>query len=334
MKHLLTGVLLLLAWTANVHAANPRAEIVTNQGTIVIELDPEKAPMSVENFLTYAQAGFYEGTIFHRVIKDFMIQGGGFTKDMERKPTNPPIENESGNGLINLRGTVALARTNDLNSATSQFFINTKDNDFLKGYAVFGKVVQGMEVVDKIQTVETTDMGGMKNVPSKAISIDKVVIKNAPAKSPVATEKEDKKAAEAKKATEDKKLADEKKEADEKKLADEKKSAEDKKVAEAEAKKATDEKKLADEKKAAEDKKVAEAEAKKMADEKKLADEKKAAEDKKVAEAKKTEVSAKSETATGAPVVKENPIKDFPMDKAVKAPDAPTKPDKPEPVSN
>lgn len=142
--------------------AAPRVELTTSKGKIVIELDPAKAPITVKNFLTYVNEGFYTDTIFHRVIAGFMIQGGGMTADMNQKPNHASITIESSNGLKNMRGTLAMARTNDPNSATSQFFINTVDNDFLNykgpsnpGYAVFGKVVEGMDVVDAIEKVKT-----------------------------------------------------------------------------------------------------------------------------------------------------------------------------------
>ena len=135
----------------------PRVALETSHGTIVLELDPEKAPITVENFLDYVDRGWYDGTIFHRTIEDFMIQGGGFTSDLQKKITRPPIQNEAGNGLSNVRGSVAMARTQELHSATAQFFINHADNESLDsyggGYAVFGKVVEGMEVVDAIATV-------------------------------------------------------------------------------------------------------------------------------------------------------------------------------------
>lgn len=161
-------------------AANPVVVLSTSIGDITIELNSEKAPITVKNFLSYVDAGFYDGTIFHRVIPDFMIQGGGFTKDMKQKATRPPIKNEADNGLRNSRGTVTMARTSDVNSATSQFFINLKDNIFLDhmvrdfGYAVFGKVIKGMEVVDKIAAVRTGNRGMQQNVP-----IDHVIIKSA-----------------------------------------------------------------------------------------------------------------------------------------------------------
>jgi len=149
-------------------------------GPIVIELDKEKAPLSTENFVKYVDSGHYNGTVFHRVIDNFMIQGGGFSKDMSQKPVNAPIKNESTNGLKNANYTVAMARTNVRDSATSQFFINVKDNDFLDyagesnpGYAVFGKVVEGKDVVDKIKKVATGNSGGHQNVPSQAVVIEK-----------------------------------------------------------------------------------------------------------------------------------------------------------------
>lgn len=154
--------------------------LTTNVGDITLELFPDKAPVSVKNFLAYVDAGFYEGTIFHRVIPDFMIQGGGFTPDMVQKKTNAPIKNEADNGLSNEPYTVAMARTSDINSATSQFFINLADNVFLDhgkrdfGYAVFGKVTQGTEVVDKIGEVKTGSQGGHRDVPLTAVNITKL----------------------------------------------------------------------------------------------------------------------------------------------------------------
>jgi peptidyl-prolyl cis-trans isomerase B (cyclophilin B) len=149
-------------------------------GPIVIELDEAKAPISAKNFLSYVDSGHYDGTIFHRVINGFMIQGGGFTKDMQQKPVQPPIKNESTNGLKNDNYTVAMARTNVRDSATSQFFINVKDNGFLNfsgdsnpGYAVFGKVVEGKETVDKIKAVQTGNQRGMGDVPNTAVVIEK-----------------------------------------------------------------------------------------------------------------------------------------------------------------
>ena len=157
----------------------------TSMGTISLELDDEKAPITVKNFLDYAKSGHYDGTIFHRVIDGFMIQGGGFTKDMNQKKTREPIRNEAMNGLRNLRGTIAMARTMVVDSATSQFFINLVDNGFLDfqsptpqgfGYAVFGRVTDGMEVVDQIAKVKTGFAGPHQNVPEEAIVIRKVVL--------------------------------------------------------------------------------------------------------------------------------------------------------------
>lgn len=161
--------------------------IKTSAGDIKVELDAEKAPKTVANFNEYVKSGHYDGTIFHRVIDNFMIQGGGFTADLKQKPTRSPISIESDNGLKNKKGTLAMARTSDPNSATSQFFINVKDNDFLDfrdkspsgyGYAVFGKVVDGMDVVDKIKKVKTTSKSMYQDVPVE----DVVIISIAPAK--------------------------------------------------------------------------------------------------------------------------------------------------------
>jgi peptidyl-prolyl cis-trans isomerase A (cyclophilin A) len=149
-------------------------------GTITIALDPVKAPISVPNFLKYVRAGHYEGTVFHRVIPGFMVQGGGFTPQLEEKPAQAPIRNEARNGLRNSRGTIAMARTNDPDSATCQFFINLRDNHRLDygiggaGYAVFGQVIEGMDVVDKIAAVPTTSRGPHENVPQMAVVIRKV----------------------------------------------------------------------------------------------------------------------------------------------------------------
>jgi len=159
----------------------PMVLLSTSMGDIKVELSPDKAPVTVKNFLDYVKAGYYDGTIFHRVISGFMIQGGGLTADMQEKQgQKPPIKNESDNGLKNDTGTVAMARTNVPNSATSQFFINVKDNGSLNGekdkpgYAVFGKVVDGMDVVKKIEQVKTTTKGPHQNVP-----VDPVIIKSA-----------------------------------------------------------------------------------------------------------------------------------------------------------
>jgi peptidyl-prolyl cis-trans isomerase A (cyclophilin A) len=153
-------------------------KLETSMGNMVIELDEQAAPVTVKNFLGYVEAGFYDGTIFHRVIPGFMIQGGGLTNQMVEKKTRNPIINEAKNGLSNMRGTIAMARTNDPNSATCQFFINHSDNEFLNyidekkpGYAVFGKVTKGMEVVDAIASVKTTTRKGKDNVPVEPVII-------------------------------------------------------------------------------------------------------------------------------------------------------------------
>jgi peptidyl-prolyl cis-trans isomerase A (cyclophilin A) len=159
---------------------HPHVQLDTSFGKIEIELDAVKAPISTANFLAYVDKGFYNETIFHRVIPGFMVQGGGFNRNMTEKPNGAPIKNEADNGLHNVRGTLAMARTSDVNSATSQFFINHKDNDFLDhggrdfGYAVFGKVVNGMDVVDQIANVRTATQSGQQNVP-----VDPVLIKSA-----------------------------------------------------------------------------------------------------------------------------------------------------------
>jgi len=165
--------------------ASPQVQLETSMGNIVIELNREKAPETVENFLAYVEDGFYDGTVFHRVIENFMVQGGGFDQNFQQKQTRAPIQNEADNGLSNKRGAVAMARTNDPHSATAQFFINTVDNDFLDfrgkapsgwGYAVFGEVIEGMDVVDKIRTVETTMRGPHQDVPAEDIMIIKASI--------------------------------------------------------------------------------------------------------------------------------------------------------------
>jgi peptidyl-prolyl cis-trans isomerase A (cyclophilin A) len=180
VRPLTAAVLLGVCATFAAHAQ--KVKLVTTAGDIVVELDAAKAPKTVDNFLQYVKAGQYNGTVFHRVIENFMIQGGGMTADMLEKATRAPIPLESRNGLTNVRGTIAMARTSDPNSATAQFFINVKDNDSLNadkardgnGYAVFGKVVKGMEVVDKIRTAKTGDKAGHQNVP-----IEPIVIKQA-----------------------------------------------------------------------------------------------------------------------------------------------------------
>ncbi|HQT94082.1 MAG: peptidyl-prolyl cis-trans isomerase A [Acidobacteria bacterium 21-70-11] len=187
---LLVGV----AMAAPVAAANPRVRFETSKGAFVIELEQAKAPITVGNFLEYVKSGYYDGTIFHRVIPGFMVQGGGFTADMQQKPAREPIVNESANGLANKRGTIAMARTADPNSASSQFFINLVDNGFLDkasardgvGYCVFGKVVEGMPVLDAIAAVPTGNVGANQNVPLQPVVIKKasVVAAKAAAKPP------------------------------------------------------------------------------------------------------------------------------------------------------
>lgn len=168
-------------------AANPQVALKTSEGTIVVELDAEKAPKSTQNFLQYVADKHYDGSVFHRVIPNFMVQGGGFTPDMKQKPTRAPIENEARNGLRNARGTLAMARTSNPNSATAQFFINHKDNVFLDfpgqdgwGYAVFGKVVSGMEVVDQIARVPTGRVGPFSDVPQKPVLIESATLVTKP----------------------------------------------------------------------------------------------------------------------------------------------------------
>jgi len=164
---------------------NPVVLISTSLGDIKVELDKEKAPVTVDNFLAYVNDKFYDGTIFHRVIGGFMIQGGGFTQDMTQKKTKASIKNEAGNGLKNDVGTIAMARTNVVDSATAQFFINVKDNDFLNhrnetqqgfGYAVFGKVIEGLDVVRKIENVKTTNSKGMADVPAEPVVIKSITV--------------------------------------------------------------------------------------------------------------------------------------------------------------
>ena len=155
-----------------------QVDLETSAGTIRVELDDEKAPETVKNFLTNVENGHYDGTVFHRVIKGFMVQGGGFEPGMKQKKVKAPIKNEAANGLKNSRGTLAMARTNDINSATAQFFVNLVDNDFLDhagpsnyGYAVFGKVTSGMDVIDKIAKVATATRSGHQNVPAADVTI-------------------------------------------------------------------------------------------------------------------------------------------------------------------
>jgi peptidyl-prolyl cis-trans isomerase A (cyclophilin A)/peptidyl-prolyl cis-trans isomerase B (cyclophilin B) len=176
--HLLAALL----FAFNAYAADPQVELKTNMGTVVLELYPDKAPKSVDNFLQYVKDGHFKGTIFHRVIPNFMIQGGGFGADLAQKQTRAPIPNEANNGLKNDLGTIAMARTSDPNSATAQFFINHKNNDFLNhtaptpqgwGYAVFGKVIKGMDVVNKIAAIPTGPRGPFpSDVPSQPVIIE------------------------------------------------------------------------------------------------------------------------------------------------------------------
>lgn len=170
---------------AETNSELPKVRFVTSEGAFELQLRPDVAPETVENFLGYVEDGFYDATIFHRVISGFMIQGGGFTADMAQKPTNAPIKNEGSQTLPNLRGTIAMARTSNPDSATSQFFINVADNDFLNagvrgaGYAVFGKVTDGMGVVDRIASVETGRKRGMADVPVKPVLIERVTMLSA-----------------------------------------------------------------------------------------------------------------------------------------------------------
>jgi cyclophilin family peptidyl-prolyl cis-trans isomerase len=169
-------------------AANPQVVFKTDRGDVVLELYPEQAPKTVANFLDYVKSGFFDGTIFHRVVPGFVIQGGGMTADMREKPTRAPIQNEADNGLKNLRGTISMARTSDPHSASSQFFISLADNANLDhrgknpagwGYAVFGKVVSGMEVVDAIAQVKTGNRAGHENVPVEPVTLVKAEVKPA-----------------------------------------------------------------------------------------------------------------------------------------------------------
>lgn len=183
------GVLVSLALVGVSTAAdgNPKVEMMTSKGKIVIELYPEKAPETAKNFLNYVDTKYYDGTIFHRVIRGFMIQGGGFTPDMKRKAAGTPIKNEADNALKNDRGTIAMARTSDPHSATAQFFINSVNNDFLNhksktgqgwGYAVFGKVIEGMDVVDAISAVKTVTRSPYRDVPAETVQINSAQVLN------------------------------------------------------------------------------------------------------------------------------------------------------------
>jgi peptidyl-prolyl cis-trans isomerase B (cyclophilin B) len=178
-------ILIPSAGFAAAERSNPLVKLETSMGEIVLELNPEKAPATVANFLQYVKDGFYNGTIFHRVINGFMIQGGGFDANMSQKPTRAPIKNEADNGLANDAYTIAMARTMDPHSATAQFYINVADNKMLNhrdkspqgwGYAVFGKVVKGQEVVDKIKEVATGNLGMHQNVPVEPVTIIKVTV--------------------------------------------------------------------------------------------------------------------------------------------------------------
>jgi len=176
-------ITMLVAGTARAEGKNPMVLMSTSMGDIKIELYEDKAPVTVKNFLGYVNDKFYDGTIFHRVIPNFMIQGGGFDKDMKQKPTKAPIKNEAANGLKNDAGTVAMARTGDQDSATAQFFINVVNNDGLNrpkpdghGYAVFGKVVDGMDVVHKIEHVQTTTKGMYQDVPAEPVVIKSISV--------------------------------------------------------------------------------------------------------------------------------------------------------------
>jgi len=180
----LTPLLLSLSLFLAAPAFAQKVRLSTSQGDIVLELDAEKAPKTVANFVAYVKAGHYDGTIFHRVIPNFMIQGGGYKADLSEKPTRPPIALESRNGLSNQRGTVAMARTGIPDSATSQFFVNVADNTFLdqpnardgNGYAVFGKVVEGMDVVDKIRELPTKPQGPHENLPVATVTLRKATV--------------------------------------------------------------------------------------------------------------------------------------------------------------
>ncbi len=192
MKKFVTTILIfsasLMVQIASASDA-PIVKVETSHGNIVLQLDAKAAPNTVANFIKYVEDGFYNGTIFHRVISDFMIQGGGFDAQLKKKDTRAPIKNEADNGLKNVRGSIAMARTQDPNSATAQFFINTVDNDFLNysapnlrgwGYAVFGKVIEGMETVDKIRVVATDNRGMFRDVPVEPVTIHTttLVVKN------------------------------------------------------------------------------------------------------------------------------------------------------------
>lgn len=187
-RYLVPFILLsVMSFSTHAEGGNtlPHVKLETNHGDIVIELNTEKAPNTVANFLTYVNEGFYNGTIFHRVIKDFMIQGGGFTEEFVQKAPNESIKNEANNGLSNVRGSLAMARTGDPHSATAQFFINTVDNNFLDfrgesgpawGYAVFAQVIEGMDVVDAIRAISTGNKNGHGDVPDDVVMINKASV--------------------------------------------------------------------------------------------------------------------------------------------------------------
>tara|TARA_R110002049_G_scaffold152518_2_gene316568 strand:- start:1033 stop:1614 length:582 start_codon:yes stop_codon:yes gene_type:complete len=186
-RYLAPLLLAVLSFSTHAEGGNvlPQVKLETNYGDIVIELNAEKAPNTVANFLSYVNDGFYDGTIFHRVIKDFMVQGGGFTEEFVQKTPKAAIKNEANNGLSNVRGSLAMARTGDPHSATAQFFINTVDNNFLDfrgesgaawGYAVFGQVIEGMEVVDAIRAVSTGNQNGHGDVPNEIVMINSATV--------------------------------------------------------------------------------------------------------------------------------------------------------------
>lgn len=189
LKRFLPVALVLLLIGSAANAADPqRVRLTTNHGDIVIEMSPDTAPQSVENFLRYVIDGFYDGTVFHRSIPGFMLQGGGFTSELQRKETRAAIINEADNGVKNVRGTIAMARTSDPHSATAQFFVNVVDNAFLDhtgktprgwGYAVFGRVIEGLDVVDQIVAMRTTNRGRFRNLPTETVIIERAVVDGA-----------------------------------------------------------------------------------------------------------------------------------------------------------
>jgi peptidyl-prolyl cis-trans isomerase A (cyclophilin A) len=187
-RPLIAAVLTAVLFSSGLASAEPRVEFKTNQGSFVVDLDSAKAPKTVDNFLKYVQSGFYNGTIFHRVIDGFMIQGGGFTADLNQKPTNPPVVSEAQNGLKNQMYTIAMARTSDPDSATAQFFINVRDNQGLdfpnamgNGYTVFGKVISGTQTIDRIRKIPTMvspapKFGRMADVPTTTVVIESATV--------------------------------------------------------------------------------------------------------------------------------------------------------------